>query len=315
MAGRPQSRSPGDYRSWLIALAAVVLVVGVVGVRTAASMRQLRATATSPASGSATNPSGADATHHRARKHKHKHKHRSAPTLATLASRLDARLDSRLDISVAAIDLISGRRFDYGATSGMVDASVSKLDVLEVLLLHHQQAHTPLTAEDDLLATAMIERSDNRAGQTLWDELGYATGIRAANVRLGLRHTVPDPAGYYGLTTSSASDQLALLDNLVNLHGPLTAQSRRYALRLLGNVESDQQWGVSAAADPTTAVEVKNGWMPDDDAGGWVVNSDGIVTVAGHRVLLAVMTRHNADEQDGISLVESVSREVAAALA
>jgi hypothetical protein len=62
-------------------------------------------------------------------------------------------------------------------------------------------------------------------------------------------------------------------------------------------------------------VAVKNGWLNiDDDGGRWVVNSDGIVTVAGHRVLLAVMTRHNAGEQDGISLVETVSREVAAAL-
>jgi hypothetical protein len=303
----------------LIVLATVVLAVSVIGVRTAASMRHLRAAATSPVSGSASNTPGADSTHRRARlagRHAHARKHRSAPNLATLARRLDARLPNRGDVSVAAVDLTSGRRFDYGATSGMIDASVSKLDVLEALLLHHQQAHTPLTAEDDALATSMIERSDNSAGQALWDGLGYASAIEAANARLGLRHTVPDPAGYYGLTTSCASDQLVLLDNLVNRHGPLTAHSRAYALSLLSSVESDQRWGVSAVADSRTAVEVKNGWMPvDDDAGRWVVNSDGIVTVAGHRVLLAVMTRHNVDEQGGISLVEAISRKVAAALA
>lgn len=322
MARHSQPLSPGDRRAWLIVLATVVLAVSVIGVRTAASISHLRATTptTGPASGNATRTSGAHVTpqrtrHHVRHAHARKHKNRSAPTLATLPNRLDSRLDNRGDVSVSAVDLISGQRFDYGATSGMVDASVSKLDVLEVLLLHHQQAHTPLTAEDDALATSMIEHSDNRAGQALWDESGYAAGIGAANVRLGLRHTVPDPAGYYGLTTSCASDQVALLDNLVNPHGPLTAKSRAYALGLLDNVESDQRWGVSAAADARTEVEVKNGWMPDDDAGGWVVNSDGIVTVAGHRVLLAVMTRHNADEQDGISLVESISRQVAAALA
>lgn len=319
MARHSQPRTPGDRRSWLIVLATAVLMVTVVGVRTAGSLQQLRATTTNSESSSTpgtTSTRSAHSAHHGARHRRaHTRKHHSAPTLATLSRRLGARLSSRSDVSVAAIDLTSGRRFDYGATSGMIDASISKLDVLEALLLHHQQAHTPLTAEEDALATAMIERSDNRAGQALWDELGYSTAIQAANVRLGLRHTVPDPAGYYGLTTSCASDQLALLDNLVNRDGPLTAPSRRYALRLLGKVESDQRWGVSAAGDSSAAAVVKNGWLPvDGDADRWVVNSDGIVTIAGHRVLLAVMTRHNVSEQDGISLVEAISREVATAL-
>ena len=317
-------RSQGDRRSRLIVLGAVVLVVGVVGVRAAASMRQLRAAAATTAeprrAADPTRAPSARSVHRKLHSQQHRatptRAHRSAPTLAGLPRRLDAQLGSRDNVSVAAVELTSGRRFDYGATSGMIDASVSKLDVLEALLLHDQQAHTPLTTEDDALATAMIEHSDNGAGQTLWDGLGYAPAIDAMNVRLGLRHTAPDAAGYYGLTTSCADDQLALLDDLVNRHGPLTAQSRRYARTLLGNVEPDQRWGVSAAADPDTSVEVKNGWLPiDDDAGRWVVNSDGIVTVAGHRVLLAVMTRHNVDEQDGIALVETISREVAAALA
>ena len=238
---------------------------------------------------------------------------RHASKLANLTKRLAAKLDSPQAVSLAAVDLTSGRHFRYGATHGMVDASVSKLDILEALLLHHQRDDTPIDGEDDLLATSMIEHSDNGAGQTLWNELGYAPSIAAANAKLGLRRTVPDPAGYYGLTTSCAADQLALLENLVSRDGPLTRQSRKYALTLLGDVESDQRWGVPAAADHGTWFVVKNGWMPADD-GGWIVNSDGIITVGGDRVLIAVMTRDNATEQDGITLVESIARKVAAAL-
>jgi hypothetical protein len=242
----------------------------------------------------------------------------SAPIPATLVAHLNALVGGPAAAgyaSVSALDLSSGRRLDYGATSGMIDASVSKLDVLEALLLAHQDSHTPLDGEDDELATAMIEHSDNDAGQALWNGLGSAAGIGAANSRLGLRHTVPGEGGYYGLTTSGASDQLVLLGHLQNGHGPLTAASRAYALGLLADVESDQRWGVSAAADPGTGFAVKNGWLSvADDSGRWAVNSDGIVTIAGHRVLIAVMTQHDVGEQAGITLVEAISRGVAAAL-
>jgi beta-lactamase class A len=307
VARSAQPPSPGARRSWLIALAATALVIGVVSARAAESIHHLHATraATTPAQSMPTAP---------ARTRSPISKARPAKRLAALRSRLAATVDDPRDISVAAVDLSTGRHFDYGVRHGMIDASVSKLDVLEALLLHHQDTHTPLAGQDAELATAMIEHSDNEAGQLLWNELGYATGIRAANARLGLRHTVPDPAGYYGLTTSSARDQLVLLENLTR-RGPLTPRSRAYALELLREVEADQRWGVSAAADPGSSVAVKNGWMPmDDDTGPWVVNSDGIVTVGSHRLLIAIMTRHDPDEQHGIRLIAKIAREVAAAL-
>jgi hypothetical protein len=300
----------------LIVSAVAVLLAIVVGARTAEMLRQLHAAPASHLlrSGSgATGPPRADAIGRTSRRHGRARHGRSAPTRAALARRLNTRIGKPRSVSVAAVDLVNGRRFSYGARHGMIDASVSKLDVLEALLLHNQVTHTSLTAAENELATAMIEHSDNEAGQTLWDQLGYAPAIAAANKRLGLRRTVPDPIGYYGLTTSSARDQLALLENLVSRHGPLTAGSRAYAKSLLGKVEADQRWGVPAAADPRTSFEVKNGWLPVGDAGGWVVNSDGIITADGHTMLITVMTRHDRDEQDGIKLVEAISRAVAAA--
>ncbi len=46
----------------------------------------------------------------------------------------------------------------------MITASVSKLDVLEALLSLTSRAHTDLSADEDQLATAMIENSDNDVG-------------------------------------------------------------------------------------------------------------------------------------------------------
>ena len=139
--------------------------------------------------------------------------------------------------------------------------------------------------------------------------------IAQANVRLGLTHTVPDPDGYYGLTMTTAADQVTLLHNLVDPAGPLDAPSRAYALALLHGVEQDQTWGVTAAADQGSVSAVKNGWLAvDTDNDRWAVNSDGIVTVKGHQLLISVLTAHNASEQSGINLIQAVSRTIGASM-
>lgn len=220
-----------------------------------------------------------------------------------------------VQVAIAARNTATGQTFTFGPTSGMITASVSKLDVLEALLVTHEQAHTDLSADDDQLATAMIENSDNDSGQTLWNEVGSAAGMSAANKTLGLTHTVPDPQGYYGLTTTGPEDEVSLLGHLVGTPGPLDAASQAYALQLLHNVEADQTWGVTAAADPGSVSAVKNGWLAiDSDGERWAVNSDGIITVQGQQLLISIMTQHDADEQSGIDLVESLAKIVAPAL-
>jgi Beta-lactamase enzyme family len=215
-------------------------------------------------------------------------------------------------VSVATLAPQSGQRQSFGQAAGMIDASDSKLDILECVLLAHVAAKTPIDSSTDALATAMIEHSDNDAGQSLWNGLGSAPAISRCNAQLGLTRTVPDPNGYYGLTTSGAGDQIALLDNLVRTDGPLDPPSRAYALNLLHNVEADQTWGVTAAADAGSTSAVKNGWLAvDADNDLWEVNSDGIVTVDGRPLLISVFTAHNPSEQAGITLVESIARAVA----
>jgi hypothetical protein len=218
-------------------------------------------------------------------------------------------------ISVAAINTATGARFSYGAGGGMVMGSIAKLDILETLLLQHEDAHTLLSDNDDSLATSMIEVSDNDAADALWAEIGSDPAVAAANVRLGVPNLVVGTAGLWGLGTTDAADQLTLLENLTTTGGPLDAASQSYALNLMRNVSSDQRWGVGAAADAGTVFANKNGWLAnDDDNDLWLVNSDGIVTVKGQLVVISVLTQHNADENAGISLVEQIASVVTAAV-
>jgi beta-lactamase class A len=235
---------------------------------------------------------------------------------ASASTRVVASLPSG-SVSVAATNLDTGQSFTFGATRGMVTASVVKLDLLEVLLLQHQHAGTTLAADEAADAVAMIEHSDNSAAESVFETIGGRDALDEANPKLGVSTatTVPGPSDYWGLTTTSADDQVALVRNLAGAGSPLSAAARSYALDLLRDVESDQTWGAPVAADPGSAVAVKNGWLDvDDDGGRWAVNSDALITVGGDLVAISVLTQHNEDEQAGINLVESLSQIAAKAL-
>jgi beta-lactamase class A len=219
-------------------------------------------------------------------------------------------------VSVAVTNLDTGQSYTFGAAGGMVTASVVKLDLLEVLLLQHQHAGTSLDADEDAEAVAMIEHSDNSAAESIFEGIGGRDELDTANPDLGVStaSTVPGQSDYWGLTTTNAQDQVVLLSNLAGAQSPLSQAARSYALGLLRSVESDQQWGAPAAADPGTTVAVKNGWLNvDDDGGLWAVNSDAVITVNGDVVAISVLTQHNDDEQSGIALVESLAKIAAAA--
>ena len=220
-----------------------------------------------------------------------------------------------VEVSIAALDLTDGSRYQYPADRVIRTASVVKLDILEALLLQHQLSGQPLDGAETANATAMIKHNDNDAADALWDKIGGAKGLREANRQLSIKRTNPDADRYWALATSDAGDQLTLLRNLVDDH-PLNTDSRKSALDLLGKVDPTQAWGVSAAADPGTVTALKNGSLnADDDNGRWAVGSVGMITVRGHPILLAVLTQHNPSEQDGIDLVQDLATTTAAAVA
>ncbi|GHE05223.1 serine hydrolase [Streptomyces alanosinicus] len=213
-----------------------------------------------------------------------------------------------------------------GQDSAYDTASIVKVDILAAVLLRAQDAGRQLTDEERGHAEPMIQRSDNTAADALWQQIGQASGLAAANERLGLTSTTGGDGGRWGLTRTTASDQIRLLravfddatatgaDATTTGSGAtaLNAQSRAYIRTLMGQVVPEQTWGVSAAGASGTPRALKNGWLQRTASGLWDINSVGQVTVKGHRCLVAVLSNGSASMSEGISLVERTARQAVA---
>ncbi|MFF2524369.1 serine hydrolase [Streptomyces liangshanensis] len=208
-----------------------------------------------------------------------------------------------MNLSVAVHDMADGRGTVSGADRSYVSASVVKVGVLAALLLRAQDTGRWLTAEEECLAAAMIERSDNDAATTLRASVGGVAGLDAAHARLGLTRTVG--AAAWGLTRTTARDQLTLLRAVFEegADSPLDARSRRYVAGLMERVVPGQDWGVSAADGGSGDRALKNGWLPRTDSGLWVVHSVGRVRTC----LVAVLSDGHPTREAGVAAVEEAA--------
>ncbi|WP_339128275.1 serine hydrolase [Streptomyces sp. f51] len=208
--------------------------------------------------------------------------------------------------SVAVLDVDSGESAAHG-DAAFDTASIVKVNILAALLLQAQDADRHLTAREKTYATAMIENSDNASASALWAAIGRADGLDAANRRFGLTSTQGGDGELWGLTQTTAGDQLKLLRQVFGKGSRLSASSRSYVQGLMGEIEADQQWGVSAAADGSQWA-LKNGWLARSTTGLWDVNSIGRISADGHEYLVATLSNGNSTQAKGISLVEAVSK-------
>ncbi|MFI6060974.1 serine hydrolase [Streptomyces sp. NPDC051286] len=216
-------------------------------------------------------------------------------------------------LSVAVLDPADGRTAQYGVRAGTTydTASIVKVDILAALLLKAQDQHRGLTAQEKTSAESMIRISDNASADALWRVIGEAPGLNAANRRLGLTGTTGGGDGHWGLTQTTATDQLALLSAVFGTDSPLDQASRGYLRGLMGGIAAGQDWGVSAAG-PVTGL--KNGWLQRTATGRWDVNSIGLVRVDGHDRLVAVLSRGSVSMADGVQLVEKAAKAAVRAL-
>ncbi|GAA3045661.1 serine hydrolase [Streptomyces glomeratus] len=221
----------------------------------------------------------------------------------------------RTRVTAAVLDLDGTGREPtvHGADTRYDTASIVKVDILAAVLLQAQDAGRPLTAPERAHADAMIRHSDNAAATALWRQIGGARGLEAANKRLGLTATKGGPGLLWGLTQTTARDQIRLLravfDTVPAGHAgapALRADSRQYIRMLMTRIDKDQAWGVSAAAASGWAL--KNGWLQRTTTGLWDINSIGQITVNKHRYLVAVLSDGSTSMKDGIALVQGAAR-------
>jgi beta-lactamase class A len=202
------------------------------------------------------------------------------------------------NVAVAVLDTTTGKSY-YSSTRVFDTASIVKVDILAALLLRSQELGDPFTPKELNLSERAITKSDNAAATELWQDLGGTMPLDMRNQQLELNETHAGNGQYWGLTKTTAWDQVKLLHQLTN-DGPLTQDSRDYELGLMGHVVAGQDWGVSAAG----SAQLKNGWLERSQTKRWDVNSIGVVNHKGHKLLMAVLSNDNATLQSGIDLVE-----------
>ncbi|MGW5061349.1 serine hydrolase [Streptomyces sp. NPDC004096] len=218
------------------------------------------------------------------------------------------------NMSVALLDKETEKWATYGGDV-FDTASIVKVDILSTLLLQAQDADRALAAEERDLTTDMIESSDNDATSTLWTAIGSAAGLDKANQRLGLKQTRGGEGTVWGLTQTTAVDQVRLLAAVFGDKSPLNAESRSYVRHLMYHIAPDQDWGVSAAADTGKPTALKNGWLQRSQTHLWDVNSVGRMEKNGRTFYMAVLSNGAGTEDSGIEFVEQAARSAATAFA
>ncbi|RSM46572.1 glycosyl transferase [Actinoplanes sp. ATCC 53533] len=223
-----------------------------------------------------------------------------------LTNALDKYAASVPKFSVALEDRKTGRRYAYHGGQQQETASIIKVELLAALLLRAQDRGRALTAAEQARVTKMIKASDNDAATEVYNSVGGAAGLRVAGQRLGLTDT--DPAKSWGLTRTTASDQVRMLVALTDPGSPLNEGSRELMLQLMSSVNADQNWGVSAAAFEGDQTSLKNGWVyRSAEDGRWIINSIGRITGTNTDTTVAVLSRGHGDKQRGIDVVEQVT--------
>ncbi len=240
-----------------------------------------------------------------------------APAAAStaLVTRLQAALaestDDSDDVSAAVLDLTTGSACAVHGTTSRVSARIVKVTTVAALLWQREDQGRSLTASERRLAEDAITISDNDAERRLWVLAGGDAGMQRFMDAVGMDRS--RTTGNWGLTSVTASDELALLRMLAR--GPVLGEaSREYLLGLMRSVSSDQRWGVPKAAPGDAVVAVKNGWLPQSN-GRWRINSIGYVSGGGAQFCLAVLTQDQASMGSGIARVEKVARAVGGAFA
>ncbi|ROR55393.1 beta-lactamase class A [Luteococcus japonicus] len=186
-----------------------------------------------------------------------------------------------------------------------VTASIVKVAVMATVMDKAQREGRALSSWEKSQMVPMIRYSDNAATTRLWNHVGRGPAVGAVLGKMGLRQTTPGYAGYWGLTVTSAPDQVVLMDHFSRANPVINNTNRAYGLSLMRSVASDQDWGVTSG--PGDDIAVKNGWLPRSD--GWHVNSIGYSHKTPVPYSVAALTHSSsAGMSTQIATIEGASR-------
>jgi hypothetical protein len=215
-------------------------------------------------------------------------------------------LEHRTDVVTAAVyDVTSGATFTYHNGIRERTASMVKIDILADLLYESQRTHVALTPRQVVLATQMIELSDNGATNRLWSEIGRFDAINEFNELIGFKATIPSYS--WGDIDTTPLDQLQLLKVIVLPNSILDPASRAFEMGLMEHTIASERFGLGWGSPATALVGVKDGYYLESTT-GWQLNTTGFVKYQGRFYLATIMSEHNPNEDYGISTVTQVAQ-------
>ncbi len=216
----------------------------------------------------------------------------------------DAASRHSSDVDIAVYDHESGAVARYTNTNETFHtASIIKLSILAKTLMDNQ-AHgsSALDQSERQSAVPMITYSDNGTATRLWHAAGGATGMQAFFDRVGATGTQTSTS--WGLTQTTALDQLRVVSSIAYPGALLTPESAAEASGLMSDVIPSQRWGISGGVPESVSYGLKNGWLPGIDC---TINSIGHVYGEGADYTIAVLTNDSPSMQAGIDTIESLA--------
>jgi beta-lactamase class A len=187
-----------------------------------------------------------------------------------------------------------------------VTASIVKVQVMATVMRRAQEQGRGLTAWEKSKVVPMIRTSDNAATSALWSYVGGGREVARVDRLLGLTSTSVSMTGSWGLTVTSAPDNVILMNRFAYPNTVLSNSSRAYGLSLMDSITPSQDWGVSAGP-PAGSVQLKNGWLPRTD--GWHVNSIGFSSSGATPYSIAILTHSTSGSMaTQVATIEGASR-------
>lgn len=218
------------------------------------------------------------------------------------------------NVTAAVYDVGTRRVWVYRPGVREYTASIVKVEIMGTALREAQQAGRALPPAEEGLMPSMIENSDNDSATELLADVGGPGAVARFDRSAGMTATQPStlalipgtPWPGWGLTTTTALDEVVLVSRFAYPNTVLSGVSRQYGLSLMENVESDQDWGVSGGVPPGTTIALKNGWLPLGPS-NWQIDSIGWIDGHGRDYVLAVLTADNPSEAYGIDTIDGIA--------
>jgi beta-lactamase class A len=208
------------------------------------------------------------------------------------------------NVAIAVYSTKTGETYTYNTSPGhkYQTASTIKVSVLAGALIKNDGE---LDRQGRSYAKAMIENSDNDSTTALINNyLGGTDGLQDTFNQFQMTNSHAKEV--WGNSTTTPADQIKLLNNIFFSSNKLTHSEQSYIKSLMSNVESDQNWGISAGS---SHFAIKNGWLNQDDSDKWIVNSIGYINNGNNNdYTIAVYTNDNSTMSSGEKLIEKLAR-------